>query len=93
MKSMDPRKVLVLGALLIVTLAAGCAGEQGLPNSRKGPPVAALEVPILTLMALQAPFRTIAFTEAPFRTIAVMERAGAVNDTWGWNRLTCRIRN
>ncbi len=37
MKSMDPRKVLVLGALLIVTLAAGCAGEQGLPNSRKGP--------------------------------------------------------
>ena len=37
MESMDPRKVLVLGALLIVTLAAGCAGEQGLPNSRKGP--------------------------------------------------------
>jgi len=32
MKTMDPRKALALGALLIVTLAAGCA--SGWPNSR-----------------------------------------------------------
>jgi hypothetical protein len=36
MKTMDPRKVLALGALLIVTLTAGCAGGQRWFNSRDG---------------------------------------------------------
>ncbi len=36
MRTVDPRKVLVLGALLIVILAAGCAGGQGWSNDRHG---------------------------------------------------------
>jgi hypothetical protein len=36
MRTVDPRKVLALGALLIVILAAGCAGGQGLSNDRHG---------------------------------------------------------
>jgi hypothetical protein len=32
MKSINPRKALALGGLLIVTLAAGCAGGQGWSN-------------------------------------------------------------
>jgi len=37
MKSINPRKALGLGGLLlIVTLAAGCAGEQGWLNNHYG---------------------------------------------------------
>jgi hypothetical protein len=36
MKAIDPRKALVLGGLLIITFATGCAGAQGWPHNRYG---------------------------------------------------------